>query len=93
MVLASLTRVIALLIIALLPATGAAEAGHHHEDDDVRHDCAMCAAGSLPPLIGAYSAPSACPKVVCFLPPDPQGLPPGSPYRDCLPSRAPPVPA
>ena len=90
---ASLTRAVALLSIVLLLGVSAAEAGHHHEEDDVRHDCAMCAAGSLTPLIGAHSAPSACATAVCSLPPSPQGPPLCAPYRDCLPSRAPPVPA
>ena len=93
MALVSLTRVAALLGILLLLAVSAAEAGHHHEEDEARHDCAMCAAGSLTPLISAHSAPSACPAAVCSLPPSPQGPPLCAPYRDCLPSRAPPVPA
>ena len=89
----SLTRVVALLSIVLLLGASAAEAGHHHEEDDARHDCVFCAAGSLTPCIGAHSAPSACPTAVCSLPPGPQGPPLCAPYRDCLPSRAPPVPA
>ena len=90
---ASLTRAVALLSIVLLLGVSAAEAGHHHEEDEARHDCAMCAAGSLTPLIGAHSAPSACATAVCSLPPRPQGPPLRAPYRDCLPSRAPPVSA
>ena len=93
MKIASLTRFAALLIIALLLAVSAAEAGHHHEEGDVRHDCAMCVAGSLTPLIGAHRAPAACPAPVVSRPPDPQGLPLCAPYHNCLPSRAPPVPA
>ena len=93
MVLVSLTRVAALLSALLLLAVSAAEAGHHHEEDCARHDCALCAAGSLTLLIGAHSAPFACPTAVCSLPPGPQGPPLCAPYRDCLPSRAPPAPA
>ena len=47
MKLASVTRLAAMLIIALSLALSAAEAGHHHEEGDVGHDCAMCVAGSL----------------------------------------------
>ena len=90
---ASLTRVAALSSVLLLLAVSVTEAGHRHEEDCVRHDCATCAAGSLIPLIGAHPAPSAGATAVCSLPPGPQGPPLCAPYRDCLPSRAPPVPA
>ena len=91
---ASLTRVVTSLIIVLLLAVSAAEAGHHHEEVEARHECAICAVGSLTPLIVAhYSAPFACPTAACALPPGPQGPPLCAPYRNCLPSRAPPVPA
>lgn len=90
---APLTRIAALLIITLLLAAGAAEAAHHNEENCARHDCAICAAASLTPLPGAHSAACACPAAACPLPPDAQGLPLCAPYRDCLPSRAPPLAA
>ena len=90
---ASLTRLVALLSIVLLLAVSAAEAGHQDEDDCVRHECAMCAAGSLTPLIGAQSAPFAGAAAACALLPGPPARLLCAPYRDCLPSRAPPVPA
>ena len=89
----SLTRAAALLGVLLLLVVGTAAAGHHHEDDEVRHDCALCAVGSLNPLVGAQSAPSPCWAATCSLPPGPQGPPLWSLYRGCLLSRAPPVPA
>jgi len=93
MALASLTRIAALLSVLLLLSAGAAEAVHHEEEDCARHDCAICAAASLTPLISARCAPHACPTAARSLPPGPQSLPLCSPYRDCLPSRAPPAAA
>ena len=93
MALASLTRAVALCSVLLLLVIGAVAAGHHHEDDDVRHDCALCAAGSLNPSIGSQSATSSCLTAAHFQLPGPQGPPLWALYRGCLLSRAPPVPA
>ena len=91
--LASLTRAAALFSVALLLAVGALEAAHGEWEDCARHECAVCAAASLVPLAGAGAAPCARPTAACFLPPGAQGQRPCAPYRDCLPSRAPPLPA
>ena len=93
MALASLSRIAALLSVVLLLSAGTAEAAHHEEEDCALHGCAICAAGSLAPLISARGAPHACPPAARSLPPGPQRLPLCSPYRDCLPSRAPPAAA
>ena len=93
MALASLTRAVALCSVLLLLVIGAAEAGHNHEDDDARHDCALCAAGSLNPTIGVQSATSSCLTAAHFQLTGPQGPPLCALYRGCLLSRAPPVPA
>lgn len=90
---AVLARVVASLTIVLLLGVSAAEAGHHDEEDCARNECALCAAGSLAPLAGAHSAPSACPAGGYAAAPGPQGPPLCALYRNCLPSRAPPVPA
>ena len=90
---AALARVVASLTILLLLGAGVAEAGHHDDEDCARHECALCAAGSPAPLVGAHSAPSACIAGGYGLPPGPQGPPLCAPYRNGLPSRAPPVPA
>ena len=93
MALASITRAVALLSVLLLLGIGIVAAGHHHEEDEVRHDCALCAAGSLNPSIGAQFAPSSCLTAACSQLPGPQGPPLCMLYRGCLPSRAPPVTA
>lgn len=93
MALASLTRAVALCSVLLLLVIGTAAAGHHHEDDEVRHDCALCVAGSLNPSIGAQSDASPCLTAACSQLPGPQGPPLCARYRGCLPSRAPPLPA
>jgi len=93
MALASLTRAAALLSVLLLLAVGALEAAHGEEEDCAPHECAVCAATSLTPLAGAGSAPRSRPTAACCLPPGAQGQRLCAPYRDCLPSRAPPLPA
>ena len=93
MSLTTFTRIVALLSVLLLLGSGAAAAGHHHEDADVRHDCAVCKAGSLNPFVGAQSAPSPCLTAAPPVPPASHEGPLGTLYRAHLLSRAPPVPA
>ena len=89
---ASLARIVALLSVFVVLGIGAVTAGHlHDEDDDVRHDCALCAAGSLGPFVDAQPAPSPSPTAALSYPPDPQGPPLYAFYRAHLLSRAPPV--
>ena len=91
MSLTTFIRIVALLSVLVLLASGAAAAGHHHEEDDIRHDCALCAVGSLNPFVGVQSAPSprlvAAPSVL----PASQGLSLGMLYGAHLLSRAPPL--
>ena len=89
---ASLIRIVALLSVLVVLGISAAAAGHlHGEDGDVRHDCALCAAGSLGPFVDAQPAPSSSPTAALSYPPDPQGPPLYALYRAHLLSRAPPV--
>ena len=92
---AYLTRIVTLLsVLAVLAVlgSGAVTAGHlHDEDDNVRHDCALCAAGSLGPFVGAQPAPSPSPTAALSYPLEPQGPPLCALYRAHLLSRAPPV--
>lgn len=91
MILSTLTRIVALLSVLVVLGIGAVAAGHHHEGDDVRHDCALCAAGSLNPFVGAQSALSPSPMAALSLPPGLQGPPRWTRYRAHLLSRAPPA--
>ncbi len=88
---ASLTRIVALLSVLILLGSGVATAGHHHEDEDVRHDCALCAAGSLNPPADPQSAPSPRLAAALSYPPGPQGPPLCTLYHAHLLSRAPPI--
>ena len=93
MTLVSLTHIAALLSVLVLLGSGAVAAGHHHEDEDVRHDCALCTAGSLNPFVDAQSVPSPCLATALALPFSPQGPLLCELYHAHLLSRAPPFPA
>ena len=89
--LSTFIRIVALLSVLVLIASGAAAAGHHHEDENVRHDCGLCTVGSLNPFVDAQSAPSPCLAPAPSVPPGPQGPSQCMLYRAHLLSRAPPL--
>lgn len=91
MSLTTIIRIVGLLSVLVLLASGVVAAGHHHEDDDARHDCALCTAGSLNPFLGLQSTPSPRLAAAASVSPGPQGPLPYRLYRAHLLSRAPPV--
>ena len=91
MSLTTFTRIVALLGVLALLGSGAAAAGHHHEEADVRHDCALCTAGSLNPFVGVHAATAPCLAAAPSVPTASQGPPLYKLYRTHLLSRAPPV--
>ena len=93
MALASFLRIIALFSALLLLGVGVAAAGHlHDEDTEAGHDCALCTTQSITLFNDVHAAPTSFP-VAAHLLPGLQGFPLCALYRNCLPSRAPPVPA
>ena len=93
MALAVLVRIVALICALLLLGAGVGAAGHlHDEDTEVGHDCALCTTQGLTLFHDLQFVPTTLPTATPVLPGS-QGSPLCGLYRNCVPSRAPPVPA